>query len=95
MSKTIHDVLMKVPNQGKRTSITNTIKASTGVFMNYIGSFMTLIDRMFDKTFVNSETVPQLISFWGYPENTSKSVFKAIGAPHTWNTCLHMMEFLA
>lgn len=67
MTKAIHDVLMKVPNQGKRTSISNIIKPSSGVFLSYIGSLMTLIDRMFDKGLVNTDTVQQLISFWGYP----------------------------
>lgn len=60
-----------------------------------IASFMNSIDRNFDKTNLDIESIPQLLTFWGYGQNYNKTVFQPVGAQHTWPACLSMMEFFA
>lgn len=98
MGRTINGALMKLPSQGKRSSITLssavTQSKAKDVISN-VGAFMTLVDSNFDKSMVDFEVVQQLLTFWGYPINYNKSVFQTVGAPHTWFTCMQIMEFLA
>jgi hypothetical protein len=82
---------MKLPSQGKRTSISTSIQPKASNLISNISSFMALIDRTFEKSNIDVESIPQLLTFWGYTQNYNKSVFQPVGAPHTWPVCLQMM----
>lgn len=95
MTSNILAALLKIPNQGNRSSLSNSLQPKTSTMINTISSFMNSIDHQFEKNYLDIDSIPQLLNFWGYPHSYNKSVFQSIGAPHTWGTCLQMMEFFA
>ncbi len=95
MASTINNALLRLPNQGNRSSISNSLQPKASTLISTISAFMNSIDRNFQKSNLDVESIPQLLTFWGYPHSYNKSVFQPIGAPHTWPNCLQMMQFLA
>jgi hypothetical protein len=47
ISRTINEALMKLPNQGKRTSISTAVQPKVSNLLSNMCSFMALIDRNF------------------------------------------------
>jgi hypothetical protein len=47
ISRTINEALMKLPNQGKRTSISTAVQPKASNLLSNMCSFMALIDRNF------------------------------------------------
>lgn len=95
MASTINSTLLRLPNQGNRSSISNSLQPKASTMISTISTFLNSIDRNFQKKDIDIQGIPALLQFWGYPHNYNKSVFQPIGAPHTWPNCLQMMEFFA
>ena len=64
---------------------------SNKIFLDVVCIFIKTIDHKFERGDVNAEGVMELLKFFGYPHNYSKSIFQPIGAPHTWGQCLMIL----
>lgn len=95
MCEKINRALYKFGESGARSSINNTIQPKGSTLFNNISTFINAIDRNSEKFVVDTENIPAILNFWGYPHFYNKNIFQPIGAPHTWPSCLQMMEYLA
>ena len=96
MARFITETLLKIPSQNSRASISTTsLKPNQKTLFSTISSLVFGIDHDFQESLVKEDTIQQLMKFWGYPHTINKTVFNPVGAPHTWNTCLQIMYFLA
>lgn len=95
MANFITQTMLKIPSQNSRSSLTGYLKGNQKILYSTIGSLMRVIDRSFEDSILDPETVINIMKFWGYQVNIHKTVFMPVGAPHTWGACLGMLYYLA
>lgn len=89
------------PNTEKNsnTSVSREILKTGGnnVFFNVLAMLLHGIDGCFKLEYINNsmEMVILALNMFGYKGNCSKAIFQPIGAWHTWNSCLAILEWFA
>lgn len=96
MSRYISMVLQKVSNEPQRYSgVVPVLKSTNRSLISVISALMRSVDGHFDSSDLEADMIVELFRMIGYTNNISKTIFQPIGAPHTWPSCLQMVEWLA
>lgn len=65
------------------------------IFFEIIAIFLQVLDQNFEQKDLNVDVIIDIFKMLNYTGNLSKNIFQPIGAPHTWVSCLGMLEWLA
>lgn len=86
-------------NNNSPPSVSREILKTGGnnVFFNVLTLLLHGIDGSFKLEYINNsmEMVILALNMFGYKGNCSKAIFQPIGAWHTWNSCLMILEWFA
>lgn len=101
MISRILEVIGKLENPTNTPAISReTLKlGSSKAFFDVLCIFMRAIDGSTERTDITNATSTELLldtlKFFGYKATYNKSTFQPIGAPHTWNQCLSILEWFS
>ena len=96
MVENINMTLNKIGGgEEKRRSVDKELKPNQKTVFNIIASFLHSFDGHFHSGMLDVDLIFEMYRLMGYPGNLHKTIFQPVGAPHTWNHCLQMLEWLS
>lgn len=98
MSRMISNTLEKLPasESSRRYSLsTVAFKPNQRVLLDTIATFLREFDGRFDSSGLDCDMLPEVFKIIGFYSPINKNLFNPVGAPHTWNSCLLIMSWLA
>lgn len=97
MNRSITDVLSLIPPlESGRVSLSNLIyKPGMKTLSSAIATLLSIFDEEIQPSQFDAETILDIFKLFEYPFPVNKNIFLPVGAPHTWSTCLTMVEWLS
>ena len=70
-------------------------KGGSAIFFDAFLILIRALDDTIDPKELTVDSIVYFLQSWNYPGCLIKNIFQPIGAMHTWNNCLAILDFMA